>query len=153
MISKVYILQTEQTLPLSIDEAWEYFSSPKNLEKLTPPEIGFKILTCTSDNMIEGQIISYKVKVFPLVWLTWVSEITHVKKQEFFIDNQISGPYALWHHRHTFEPVEGGVCMKDEIHYALPFGIIGRIIHKLFIRAKLKRIFDYRYQMLEKKSW
>jgi len=151
MISKVHTLNTEQTLPLSIEEAWDYFATPRNLEELTPKDICFKILTCSHEKMVEGQIISYKVKIMPFIWIHWVTEITYVKEQEYFIDNQLSGPYSLWHHRHTFEPSEDGVIMKDQIHYAIPFGIIGSIMHKLFIAKKLKSIFDFRYQMLEEK--
>ena len=151
MISKVYRLYREQTLPISKAEAWDYFSTPRNLEELTPKEIGFKILTCSHEKMVEGQIISYKVKVFPLIWIHWVTEITFVKEGEYFIDDQRSGPYAMWHHRHTFKESDDGVLMEDEVHYALPFGFIGRIMHKLFIGKKLQRIFDYRVEMLDER--
>lgn len=151
MISKVYQLHRQQTLPISKTEAWNFFSTPRNLEELTPKEIGFKILTCSHEKMVAGQIISYKVKVFPLIWIHWVTEITYVKEGEYFIDDQRSGPYALWHHRHTFKETQDGVLMQDEIHYAMPFGILGQIMHKLFIAKKLQRIFDYRVEMLEQK--
>jgi len=151
MISKVYRLYREQTLPISKTEAWEFFSTPRNLEQLTPKEIGFKILTCSHEKMVEGQIISYKVNVFPLIWIHWVTEITYVSEGEYFIDDQRSGPYAMWHHRHTFKQTEAGVLMQDEVHYAMPFGILGQLMHKLFIGKKLQRIFDYRYAMLEEK--
>ncbi len=151
MISKVYRLYREQTLPISKAEAWDFFSTPRNLEELTPTEIGFKILTCSHEKMVEGQIISYKVKVFPLIWIHWVTEITYVQEGEYFIDDQRSGPYAMWHHRHTFKEVDEGVLMEDEVHYAMPFGFLGQIMHKLFIGKKLQRIFDYRIEMLEEK--
>ena len=101
--------------------------------------------------MIEGQIISYKIRLFPFVWMNWVTEITHVKDGSHFIDNQRSGPYKIWHHRHSFTETENGVLMKDEVHYLLPFGIIGKIVHSLFVKAKVKSIFKFRTQMLNEK--
>jgi len=98
--------------------------------------------------MVEGQIISYKIKLMPLVWINWVTEIKQVKDNHFFVDDQRSGPYKIWHHRHTFTETENGVLMQDQVHYLLPFGFIGKIAHTLFVKAQLKRIFAYRTEML-----
>jgi len=149
MSAAIHVINTEQELPISIDEAWEFFSTPKNLEKLTPGNLQFKILTCSHESMVEGQIISYKIRLMPFVWISWVTEITYVEKNAFFIDDQRSGPYKIWHHRHTFTETENGVLMKDQVHYLLPFGIIGKIVHALSVKSQLKKIFDYRYKTLE----
>lgn len=151
MANLLHTLESEQILPISLDEAWNYFSNPRNLEELTPKDIGFKILSCKDDVMREGQMIAYKIKVMPAIWVNWVTEITYVKEKQYFIDDQRHGPYSIWHHRHTFEEVEGGVLMKDLVHYSLPFGIFGSIAHSLFVRKKLEKIFGYREIMLNEK--
>ena len=151
MNTPIHVLNSEQELPISLEEAWDFFSTPRNLEQLTPSDMRFKIITCSHDKMIEGQIISYKIRLFPFVWMNWVTEITHVKDGSHFIDHQRSGPYKIWHHRHSFTETENGVLMKDEVHYLLPFGIIGKIVHSLFVKAKVKSIFKFRTQMLNEK--
>lgn len=150
MSTAIHTLNSEQELPITMDEAWEFFSTPKNLEKLTPKNLQFKILTCSHDKMVQGQIISYKIRLMPLVWMNWVTEITLVDGKSCFVDDQRSGPYKIWHHRHTFTETENGVLMQDQVHYLLPFGIIGKIVHTLFVKAQLKRIFAYRTKMLSK---
>jgi ligand-binding SRPBCC domain-containing protein len=147
---KVHVLKQQQLLPISLEKAWDFFSTPRNLDKITPADIGFKITYSSSDKMIEGQIITYKIRIMPLIYVTWVTEITNVKEPSYFIDNQISGPYRLWHHRHTFESCDEGVIMNDLIHYSLPFGIIGSIAHALFVKKKLSWIFNQRKTILEK---
>lgn len=151
MSAAIHVINSEQELPISIDEAWEFFSTPANLEKLTPKSLRFKILTCSHDTMVEGQIISYKIRLMPLVWMNWVTEIKQVEDKHFFVDDQRSGPYKIWHHRHTFTETENGVLMQDQVHYLLPFGFIGKIVHTLFVKAQLKRIFSYRTEMLAEK--
>ncbi len=146
----IYNLKEKQFLPISLDEAWAFFSCPNNLEKLTPPDIGFEIINNHSDSMHEGQIISYRIQLLPLVKIHWVTEITTVVDKKSFIDNQLIGPYKLWHHQHRFEEVEGGVMMEDLVHYAVPFGIFGKIAHVLFVKAKLKSIFNYRREATDK---
>lgn len=144
-----YSLHQEQFIATDIATAWDFFSRPENLGKLTPPDVGFEIVHNSSEVMTEGQIITYKIRIFPLVKLSWVTEITHIETERKFIDNQRVGPYALWHHTHTFEEVDGGVLMKDDIHYALPMGILGEIAHRLFVRSKLQSIFNYRKTAVE----
>lgn len=149
---KVYHLQRKQFLPLTLKEVWAFFSSPRNLEKITPGRIGFKILFISgnAEAAYPGQIIHYKINLFPMISVQWVTEITHVKEPYFFVDDQRSGPYALWHHQHNFKEVPGGVEMMDEITYAIPFGLFGRIANYLFVERELKTIFDFRYTELEK---
>lgn len=143
-----YSLKTEQKLPISLQEAWDFFSSPKNLSKITPKHMGFIITNQPSETMFEGQIITYKFSPLLGVKISWMTEITTVKENEYFIDEQRFGPYSLWHHRHHFYEIDGGIKMIDEVNYKLPFGFIGSIAHHLFVRKKLKSIFEYREKVL-----
>lgn len=150
-ISDVESLIKKQNLPITLDEAWRFFSDPRNLGKITPPSMNFKITSDLGDGkMYPGMIISYKVHPIAGIPLTWVTEITQVKDREFFIDNQLKGPYKFWHHQHFFREVPGGVEMTDILHYAVPFGFFGRFLEKLFIRKKVEGIFEYREDILEK---
>lgn len=147
---KVHVLEQEQELPISLDEAWNFFSTPRNLNQITPPNIGFKIVHQPGERMYDGQIIVYKIQVPPGIWVDWVTEIRTVKERKSFIDEQLSGPYRLWHHYHTFEEVEGGVRMRDLVHYALPFGPLGEIVHAVFVKNKLREIFEFRKSELQR---
>lgn len=147
---KIYNLRKEQFLPISLQEAWAFFSSPKNLAKITPEHMNFKILYQSGgDKAYAGQIIRYQINVLPFVPVHWVTEITQVKEPFHFIDEQRFGPYALWHHQHHFEEVKGGVLMTDEVNYAIPFGILGRFAHRLFVAKEVNRIFEHRFRTLE----
>lgn len=148
---KVYNLTRTQILPISVAEAWDFFSTPKNLSKITPEHMGFEILYISGgEKAYAGQIIRYNVSVLPGIKMHWVTEITQVKEGVHFIDEQRFGPYALWHHQHHFKAVPGGVEMTDEVNYAIPFGILGRLAHSLFVGGEVNRIFDHRYHILEK---
>ena len=147
----VYDLKVEQTLPISREEAWQFFSSPRNLDEITPKNLGFKITYMSSPNMYEGEIITYKIRMMPMVWISWVTEIKSVKEGESFIDQQLSGPYKLWHHLHQFEETSEGVKMTDLVHYSIGFGPLDPIINKLYIKKKLNRIFQYRREVLSQK--
>lgn len=148
---KVHVLKQEQRLPVSREEAWGFFSTPRNLDFITPEDAGFEVTYLSAERMYEGQIITYKAKVVPLVTMTWVTEIKSVDEGVSFIDEQRFGPYRLWHHRHTFEEIEGGVLMKDLVHYVMPLGWLGSLAHVLFVRRKLERIFDFRRKVLEER--
>lgn len=149
---KLYKLYREQKLNIDIETAWEFFSSPENLKTITPPYMGFEITSKHSqEKMFAGMIISYVVKPLMNLPFTWVTEITHVKEKEYFVDEQRFGPYKLWHHLHRFKIVDNKLVMIDLVNYVIPFGIIGRIAHKLFIRKKIEEIFDYRKNILEDK--
>lgn len=139
----------EQFLPLSLEKAWDFFSSPKNLNEITPPEMTFKILYDIPEKMYEGMMISYKISPMLNIPLDWVTEITHVKDHEFFVDEQRIGPYAIWHHEHHFKALQGGVMMTDILHYHVGLGPLGWIASKLFVDAKVQGIFDYRFKKLE----
>lgn len=147
----LHTLSREQFLPVTLQDAWSFFSSPRNLDSMTPPELGFRIVHCPAERMHEGQIIEYRVKILPGLWVPWVSEIKAVHEGHSFIDEQRFGPYKFWHHRHLFEAVEGGVKVSDLVHYMMPLGPCGAIAHGLFARAKLERIFDFRRTELERR--
>ncbi len=146
-MSKVYSLKTVQWLPVDIDTAWSFFSSPYNLKEITPRDMGFDITSAHHGaTMYAGQIIEYRLKLLGFIKLYWMTEITHVKEKDYFIDEQRFGPYALWHHQHHFVPVRGGVEMTDIVHYKIPFGILGTLAHVLYVKRQLKHVFDYRFR-------
>ncbi len=147
---KVYRLKKTQVLPITMEEAWDFFSTPLNLQEITPDDMNFNILSdIRGEKMYSGQIINYKVQPFPLVSMRWTTEITHVEEGKYFVDEQRFGPYAFWHHKHFFEEVPGGVLATDIVDYAIPFGFIGRIANSILVKRKLDHIFDFRYQKLE----
>ena len=146
---KIYNLKRKQELPISLEEAWDFFSSPGNLKKITPEKMGFDIISDGSnDPMYPGMIIRYIVKPTLSIPIHWVTEITHVNEPNYFVDEQRFGPYAFWHHQHRFKPTEKGVLMEDEVNYALPLGILGKFAHLLFVKKQLNEIFDHRYEIL-----
>jgi ligand-binding SRPBCC domain-containing protein len=146
---KVYTLKRTQHLPVGLEEAWHFFSSPKNLTKITPPDLKLTILTQSGgDETYAGQLIRYRVNILPGIAVTWVTEITQVSTPHYFIDRQIVGPYSLWHHQHWFKETPHGVEMTDEVNYSIPFGIMGRLAHWLFVQRRLNAIFDYRNRTL-----
>ena len=141
---KIYRLHTTQNLPISINEAWNFLSDPVNLKTITPDYMGFEILSGAEKKMFPGQIIQYIVTPILGIPTKWVTEITHVKKGEYFVDEQRFGPYSLWHHKHFLKPIKNGVEMEDIIDYKIPFGLFGQIIHPIFVKPKLNEIFKYR---------
>jgi ligand-binding SRPBCC domain-containing protein len=148
---KTYALKFKQNIPISLDEAWDFFSSPLNLEKITPADMRFVV---TSDynadtKMYAGMIITYKISPLAGIKLNWMTEITHVQDKQYFVDEQRFGPYALWHHQHHFKEIAGGVEMTDILNYAIPFGIVGRFTNKVYVGKKVKDIFDYRVKAVE----
>ena len=145
----MYQLKAIQSLALSPEDAWTFLSDPANLKVITPDSMGFDILSGASLPMYQGQIIQYFVSPFPGFKTRWVTEITHVKEGEYFVDEQRFGPYALWHHKHFLKPHQDGVLMEDIIDYKLPLGFVGRLFHKPIVRKQLQRIFNYRYEKLK----
>ena len=144
----VYRLKTVQNLPISVEKAWDFLSDPGNLKTITPDYMGFKILEGAEEKMYAGQIIKYTVTPVLGIPLGWVTEIMHVRDNEYFVDEQRFGPYRLWHHKHFIKAISGGVEMIDIVDYKLPFGILGRIAHPLFVKRQLNQIFNYRYNKL-----
>ena len=145
---KIYRLHKFQNLPISKKEAWDFLSDPKNLKVITPDYMGFNILSGADRPMFEGQIIQYIVTPVAGIKTKWVTEITHVRDGEFFVDEQRFGPYSLWHHKHFIKEIPGGVEMEDIVDYKLPFGILGRMVHPFLVKSKLEEIFEYRQKKL-----
>jgi ligand-binding SRPBCC domain-containing protein len=135
-------------LPISKSHAWDFLSNPKNLKRITPDYMGFKIINDIDNKMYAGQIIQYMVTPVMGIPTKWVTEITHVDEGNYFVDEQRFGPYSLWHHKHFIKAIENGVEMKDIIDYKIPLGIIGRIAQPILVAPKLKEIFEYRKNAL-----
>jgi len=145
---KIYRLASKQNLPISKKEAWDFLSSPKNLKVITPEYMSFEILSGADRPMFAGQIIQYVVTPVLGIKTKWVSEITHMVEGEYFVDVQLFGPYALWHHKHFIREIPGGVEMEDIIDYKVPMGILGQLVHPFIVKPKLDEIFEYRRKKL-----
>jgi ligand-binding SRPBCC domain-containing protein len=145
------ILESKQFLPIPIEQAWEFFSSPENLNAITPPHMGFKILSGfeSGQKMHAGMVIRYLVSPIAGIPMNWVTEITHVDHMHFFVDEQRFGPYAFWHHQHIFRATAGGTEMTDIVHYKVPLGPLGLLADWLFVRRQVQSIFDFRTKKLE----
>ena len=147
----IFYYRDEQFLKTDINAAWNFFSSAKNLAVITPPELDFKILTdLDGQEIYEGMLIEYKVRPLFGIPVYWKTEIASVNKPEIFMDRQLKGPYKIWEHTHTFIQKENGVLMKDEVKYQLPLGIIGRITNALIVGKKIRHIFTFRKEILNK---
>ena len=146
---KIYTLHKKQNLPISIQQAWDFLSDPKNLKTITPEYMGFHILSGADRPMFAGQIIQYIVTPVLGIKTKWVTEITHVVDKNYFVDEQRFGPYALWHHKHFIKEIDGGIEMEDIIDYKVPFGSLGQLAHPILVKPKLEEIFNYRTKKLE----
>jgi len=148
---RTYRLEFKQKLPIDLDAAWDFFSSPLNLAEITPKDMAFDVISPNMANtkMYPGLIITYKVSPLFGIKLNWVTEITHVKDKEYFIDEQRFGPFAFWHHQHHFEKIDGGILMQDILHYSIGWGPIGSIANAVIVNNKINKIFKFRYQKVE----
>ena len=146
---KIYSLKYKQIIKKDINEVFNFFSNPENLKKITPQKLDFKILTPKPIKMKEGQLIDYTIKILGKK-IRWRTIITDYNPPKMFIDQQLLGPYSMWHHRHEFNIVDNGVEIIDKIDYVVPYGILGRIINFFFIKSDLDRIFHYRYEVIKK---
>ena len=145
---KIYSFHSKQKLPISLQQAWDFIADPGNLSVITPKEMGFVTLSGDDRKMFAGQIIQYTITPLFGIKMKWVTEITHVKDKEFFVDEQRFGPYAFWHHKHFLKEIPGGVEMEDIVDYKVPMGILGQMVHPFLVKPKLKEIFDYRTKKL-----
>ena len=146
----LHTLQRTQLLPIAVEEAWNFFSSPFNLSLITPPEMNFKILSSfkTGDQIFEGMLIDYFVSPLFNVPLRWQTEISKVELLNFFIDEQRKGPFAVWHHEHSFKQCDGGTEMRDIGQWKVPFGFLGDIVNALLVQKKVEAIFSFREKKL-----
>ena len=145
---KIYSLHKKQNLPITLQQAWDFLSDPKNLKTITPEYMGFHILSGADRPMYAGQMIQYIVTPVLGIKTKWVTEITHTVDKHYFVDEQRFGPYALWHHKHFIKEIKGGVEMEDIIDYKVPFGFLGRLVHPILVKPKLTEIFNYRTKKL-----
>jgi ligand-binding SRPBCC domain-containing protein len=148
-MSKVYNFKRIQVMPTSLEKAWQFFSDPRNLETITGAEMEFRIISAHhGEKMYPGQLIEYFVKPLAGINIYWMTEITHVDEGRYFVDEQRYGPYSFWHHQHHFKEINGAVEMTDIVHYKIPFWFLGDIANEVFVKNKLRDIFDFRYQKI-----
>lgn len=145
----IHHLTSEQIVPASLEDVWTYFSTPLNLNEMTPPDMRFEIVRGGDTSMYPGQLIEYRVKAMPLFTTTWLTEIAHVEEKAYFVDEQRIGPYRFWYHEHRFAAIEDGTRIRDHVAYRLPFGPLGDLVHALWVKKKLAGIFDYRREKVE----
>jgi ligand-binding SRPBCC domain-containing protein len=147
----MYTLSTGQFIPAGLEETWNFFSSPDNLSRITPPGLDFRVLTSPDRQEIyQGLVIDYTVRpIWKFSW-RWRSVITRVEPPYLFEDTQLKGPYKTWVHTHYFEERPDGVFMRDEVRYTLYGGPLGRLIHRLVVNKKLNQIFAYRKKAIDK---
>ena len=144
-----FTLERIQTLPVGIEQAWDFFSDPGNLARITPPSMRFRITSPPQSATYAGQILTYTVRPLLGISMDWITEITHVSRPHFFVDEQRFGPYLFWHHQHFFREVEGGVEVRDLVHYLLHHDQLAWLVNRLIVAPRLKRIFDYRSKALQ----
>ncbi|HLP50053.1 MAG TPA: SRPBCC family protein [Chitinophagales bacterium] len=145
----MHYIKQQQFLPITLAEAWSFFATPTNLNKITPPEMKFKVLSEIPEQMYEGLIIRYEIMPMLNIPMQWVTEITHIKPLQFFVDEQRQGPYNIWHHEHHFAEMEGGVMMTDILHYDIGKSIFGWLAGQLFVHRAVRQIFDHRKVVLD----
>ena len=145
---KIYTFSNKQNVPITLDQAWEFLSNSDNLSQMTPSYMNFKKISTDNRTLYAGQIIQYSVTPIFGIPATWVSEITQVKHKDYFVDIQLYGPYAMWHHKHFVKEIEGGVEIEDLIDYKIPFGWLGQLLHPIIIKPKLNQIFEYRHNKI-----
>lgn len=148
---QVQTLHRTQVLPITLREAWSFFSNPLNLREITPADMRFEVLSKPPKAVYPGLILHYRVGILPFLKVEWVTEITVVQEPGYFVDEQRMGPYRLWHHEHRFREVTGGVEVEDLVHYALPFGPLGRMAAGWWVSWNVERIFAYRRLVLDRR--
>lgn len=146
---RVQLLDREQFIARPLTDVFEFFSLAHNLEQLTPPWLGFEVLTPDPIEMHVGALIDYRLRLHH-VPLRWVTRIERWERDRSFVDRQLRGPYRLWHHLHEFTARDGGTLVRDRVHYALPLGPLGTVAHRLFVRRDLERIFAFRHEAVQR---
>ncbi len=144
-------IDRRQTLPTTLDEAWSFFSDPRNLAVITPPDMEFELVSEPPEQIYPGLILEYRIRPFPRWRAGWVTEITHATAPYRFVDEQRMGPYRFWHHQHHFREVAGGVEVRDLVHYALPGGPLAGLVNARAVAPRLAAIFDFRERVLEQR--
>jgi len=147
---RLHRFEATQFLPVTLEQAWQFFSDPAKLPEITPPWLNLKPTSKLPPMMHPGSIVTYNVAPFPGLRVLWVTEITQVVEGALFVDEQRAGPYRFWHHQHHFREAPGGTEMRDIIHYALPFGLAGDLLGRGTVRQKVEGIFEYRREALQR---
>lgn len=151
MTSFFHQLIRRQTVCADLKSVWNFVCEPRNLARITPAHMNFQITSVLPERgMYPGMMIAYRVSPLRGLRLTWITEITEVEPLRYFVDEQRIGPYALWHHEHHLEAVEGGVLMTDIVSYKLRGGPVGELLHRMFVRRQLDAIFDFREAAMER---
>lgn len=145
----MHIIHEELTLDTTLDQAWDFISYPRNLNKITPDDMGFEILHDIPEEMHNGLLIVYRIQLPLFGKRLWLTELKHIRPRKSFVDEQRIGPYQFWYHYHEVCRVENGVRFTDHVTYQLPFGPLGNWVHSLVVRSQLQEIFDYRKQALQ----
>jgi ligand-binding SRPBCC domain-containing protein len=145
----MFRLETKQQLPISIEQAWTFLSDPSNLQRITPENMRFEIVSGADRSIFPGQIIQYKLELLSGIRINWVTEISHVDHGYYFVDEQRFGPYVFWHHKHFLKKIESGVEIEDIIDYKVPGGMLGRMMHPILVKPRLEKIFIYRKKILK----
>lgn len=147
---KMYLKEWQQVVPAEMNAVWEFFSRPENLNKITPKDMDFEIVTKLEGlEMYPGMLVRYIVSPLPLMKSDWVTEITAMATHKYFIDEQRFGPFTFWHHQHHFKATDDGVLLTDILHYAVPFGPVGRMVNAIMINKRIDDIFTYRQAVIE----
>ncbi len=140
----MYTLEKEQLVTASLEECWSFLNNPENLNLITPPDLHFLIISPVPDDMFDGLMIEYRISIPLFGAQRWLAEIKHIRPQKSFVDEQRIGPYTFWYHYHELTATPEGVTLIDRVHYSVPYGIFGRLLHVMFIKKTLQRIFAYR---------
>jgi len=144
-----HFITSTQKIPVSVEEAWRFFSTPANLATITPVDMGFEILKGDHTTLFQGQEFEYRVRPLFRIPMYWKTLISTVEAPRCFVDEQVKGPYKVLQHRHEFKPIEGGVEMTDTIRYEIPLGPLGSLANRWFVRKRLRSIFEYRFRKVE----
>jgi len=140
----IHYLHREQIIPAPLEDVWNYFCDPRNLNKITPPDMNFEIVRGGDVKMYEGQIIEYRVEFIRGIRSLWLTEIAHLKDGQYFVDEQRVGPYRFWYHEHIFEVHSSGTKMTDHVTYKVPLGMLGDLMNTVWISRRLRNVFDFR---------
>lgn len=144
-----YFLEKETLVRATLPEVWRFFSNPRNLEKISPEYMNFRIVQCPDTvEIYDGMLIEYRVSPVLKIPMKWITLIKQVQPMQQFTDTQLAGPYALWEHTHLFKETAEGVLMQDQLKYALPLGPLGSLAHGLFVKRQLNKIFSYREKVI-----
>ena len=140
----MYRLEREQEICITIQKAWDFIRNPRNLNRITPPGLGFEIISDVPGSMFNGLIIEYIITIPFFGRRKWVAEIKHIREPFSFVDEQRAGPYKFWYHYHELIKTDKGIRVIDRVYYEVPYGILGKLLHFFIIHKTLQRIFDYR---------